>query len=196
MSPIFVYMKGDSTVDKVKMTKLMNKILGVKNYEVEGKQSLFKLTIETGDKGLAMLQACFIASADDLESSFKALVVPMFSERFAKYVNAVPDRHLCFLFEVAHYHHEIYDDNQDLLKDVDVYTLLTVKAYIQSGNSPSLAALALYVHRNTVTYRIDRFLTQTGIDLRNYPNSVFVFFLVSKAIEILEEQHIDFGSYC
>lgn len=187
MSQSFIYLKSGSDIDLPKVQRLMAKILGKSAYELDFKDGLFRLTLEAGQKGQSLLQSSFVAAGEDLNSSFKGLIVPMFTDRFIPYIDLVEDNHIEYLFEVGHHNEAVYADNIDLLNDVDVYTLMTVKAYIEAGNSPSLASLRLYVHRNTVTYRIDRFIQQTGIDLKSFPNSVFIFFLIEKKLSLSQE---------
>lgn len=76
----------------------------------------------------------------------------------------------------------------DYISEVNDYeTLLTVKAYIENGNSPSLLAIRLFVHRNTVTYRIDRFMQETNIDLKPFANACFIFSLIDYKEKQLKE---------
>jgi hypothetical protein len=182
MSVSYIYLKTDKSVDDFKVHKLIDKILGKAEYELEGKEGIYKLTLQSGVKGQAVMQSSFMAAGEDLGASFKGLIVPLFNDRFVPYIDFVEDNSIKYLFEVGHDHDEIYDESADLLSEIDYYTLLTVKSYIEAGNSPSMASLRLYVHRNTVTYRIDRFIQQTGIDLKPFPNSVFIYFLIKKKI--------------
>jgi sugar diacid utilization regulator len=190
MSNSFIYLKTGKEIESSKIQKLLTKILGKADYEVEGRDGIYRLTLSAGQKGQALLQSSFIAASEDLASTFKGLIVPMFSERFIPYIDLVEANSIKYLFEVGHNYEQVYNDNIDLLEGIDSYTLLTVKSYIESGNSPSLASLRLYVHRNTVTYRIDRFIQQTGIDLKAFPNSVFVYFLIVRCLAASQEDII------
>jgi DNA-binding PucR family transcriptional regulator len=174
----FIYLRTEKAVEEEKVRKIIDKILSKAAFELEGKEGIYRLTIQAGQKGMALMQSSFAAAAEDLGSSFRGLIVPMFNDRFISFLTLVPDNSILYLFEAGHLHPEIFIESMDLLESIDIYTLMTVKAYIEAGNSPSLASLRLYVHRNTVTYRIDRFIQQTGIDLKPFPNSVFVYFLI------------------
>ena len=76
-------------------------------------------------------------------------------------------------------HKDLYCDNINMLDGIDDYTLESVKCYIEMGNSPTLAAYKLFVHRNTITYRVDKFTQDLRIDLSNFPNCVFIYNLIS-----------------
>jgi hypothetical protein len=182
------YIYISTSVEQEKLIKLFTKLLG-NSYELDGKNGVYKLTLPAGQKGQALLQTSFRAACEDLGGEVRGLIVPMFLDRFINYIHLVKENTIQYLFEVGYEDHSIYADAQDLISDIDVYTLQTVKAYIEAGNSPSLASLRLYVHRNTVTYRVDRFIQQTGIDLKPFPNAVFIYFLIDDYIK--KEENIE-----
>lgn len=183
-----IYLKADNKLQNGNVRKVMAKVLQTSAYELSEKDGIFLLTLKAGQKGLSLLQNSFAAASEDLNVGFRGLIVPLFSESFVPFIDLVEEDHICYLFELGYTHHEVYADTLGLIDDIDVYTLMTVKAYIESGNSPSLASLSLYVHRNTVTYRIDRFIQETGIDLKSFPNAVYVYFLIS--LKLGEEGHL------
>jgi hypothetical protein len=59
--------------------------------------------------------------------------------------------------------------------------MLTAKAFIDAGLNATRAAVKLYVHRNTFNYRLDKFIEQTGLDIRDYHHA-FYFKLAQQAI--------------
>lgn len=68
------------------------------------------------------------------------------------------------------YLHSILDD-EEMLK--------TLKAYLENNMNLSHTAKKLYVHRNSVQYRIDKFIESTGIDIKNFPEAVTVYLLLN-----------------
>ncbi len=48
----------------------------------------------------------------------------------------------------------------------------TVNAFFKSGLNVSSAARTLYMHRNTLTYRLNVLQERTGLDLRNFDMAV------------------------
>ena len=48
----------------------------------------------------------------------------------------------------------------------------TVQAFFQNDLNLSTTARQLFVHRNTLTYRLDRIRRETGLDLRNFHDAV------------------------
>lgn len=63
---------------------------------------------------------------------------------------------------------------RELFKDVSRENLLTAIQYLKSGLSGKLAAEALYIHRNTMNYRMEAFLNQTGLDIRDYHDALIL----------------------
>lgn len=59
--------------------------------------------------------------------------------------------------------------------------MLTAKAFIDAGLNATRAAIKLYVHRNTFNYRLEKFIQQTGLDIRDYHHA-FYFKIAQQAI--------------
>jgi sugar diacid utilization regulator len=58
----------------------------------------------------------------------------------------------------------------------DRESLSTVKVFLESNSNASLAAKKLYVHRNTLQYRLDKFTEKTGINLKDFDSATMVYF--------------------
>ncbi|WP_409274226.1 PucR family transcriptional regulator [Neobacillus sp. SCS-31] len=58
--------------------------------------------------------------------------------------------------------------------DDEMFT--TVKGFLENGSNASLAAKKLYIHRNTLQYRVDKFTDKTGVSLKDF-NSAFTVYL-------------------
>ncbi|KRV43513.1 helix-turn-helix domain-containing protein [Bacillus sp. FSL K6-0046] len=61
--------------------------------------------------------------------------------------------------------------------DRDVYRTLTT--YMQCNLNASQAAKALYVHRNSLQYRIDKFIERTGLDIRHFQEASAAYFMMN-----------------
>lgn len=68
-----------------------------------------------------------------------------------------------------------------LLED-DPELLHTIKVFLQNGSNVSLTAKKLYIHRNTLQYRLDKFTEKTGIQLKDF-NSALTVYLACLLIE-------------
>lgn len=59
------------------------------------------------------------------------------------------------------------------LEDQELY--LTIKIFLENNLNASLTAKKLYIHRNTLQYRIDKFVEKTGIHLKDFYGAFTVF---------------------
>ncbi|MDG5786381.1 helix-turn-helix domain-containing protein [Evansella sp. AB-P1] len=59
----------------------------------------------------------------------------------------------------------------------DQQLLESVKFYLECNMNTSLAAKKMFMHRNTLQYRVDKFIEKTSIDIKRFPNAVAVYFL-------------------
>ncbi|PYI51282.1 PucR family transcriptional regulator [Paenibacillus flagellatus] len=60
----------------------------------------------------------------------------------------------------------------DLLKDSE--TLMTLEQFIALDCSVSETAKKLFIHRNTLLYRLDKFKQETGLDVRTFHHALLV----------------------
>lgn len=65
------------------------------------------------------------------------------------------------------------------MKDNDE-VIHTVKTYIETSSNASLTAKKLYIHRNSLQYRIDRFIEKTGLDIRTFHHALPAYLLLMK----------------
>ncbi|MFC7372885.1 PucR family transcriptional regulator [Fictibacillus iocasae] len=63
---------------------------------------------------------------------------------------------------------------EEILQDKEM--VQSIKIYIESGFNISVAAKKLYIHRNSLQYRVDRFAERTGIDVRQFQEALPVYF--------------------
>ena len=63
----------------------------------------------------------------------------------------------------------------------------TIKVYIESNANATVAAKKLYLHRNSLNYRLDKFLEITGLDVRQFEDSLSAY-LAIRLLEGLEEK--------
>lgn len=65
------------------------------------------------------------------------------------------------------------DIGSTLKEDTDL--LRTLEVYLESNSNVSLAAKNLYIHRNTLQYRLDKFSESTGINLKSFDHAFTVY---------------------
>ncbi|MGA9224710.1 MAG: helix-turn-helix domain-containing protein [Mesobacillus sp.] len=62
---------------------------------------------------------------------------------------------------------EAFEEDRELMS--------TIKVFLESNSNASLAAKKLYVHRNTLQYRMDKFMEKTGVHLKDFDTAVMVY---------------------
>ncbi len=60
--------------------------------------------------------------------------------------------------------------------------LLCALMYINCGMNVSRAADKLYIHRNTFTYRLNKFITSTSLDIRDFHNAMYFYYAMQLLI--------------
>ena len=60
----------------------------------------------------------------------------------------------------------------------DKALLHTIKVFILANLNTTLAAKKLYMHRNSLQYRLDKFIKKTGIDIRQFDNAALVYVIL------------------
>ncbi|MDP4551706.1 helix-turn-helix domain-containing protein [Alkalihalobacillus macyae] len=57
----------------------------------------------------------------------------------------------------------------------DVELVKSIRVYLECNLNITLAAKQLYVHRNSLQYRVDKFIEKTGIDVKSFKGAVMVY---------------------
>ncbi|KWW16967.1 hypothetical protein AS888_23585 [Peribacillus simplex] len=161
------------------------------------------ILIET-DKGEALSNNDLLAISSTLESDFY-VKTRMFTGRFHLVSQDLHNHRLrekkCFALAQA----ELPDLKVTDLADIIPYILLnrqsdantqwyinqilgktrkdtelinTIKTYIECNSNATHAAKQLYIHRNSLQYRIDKFTERTGLDIRNFRHALTAYLLM------------------
>lgn len=69
---------------------------------------------------------------------------------------------------------ELYEELKKEFSLLKKELLDTAIAYINCNMNACLASKSLYIHRNTFNYRLNKFIEQTSLDIRNYNNSILL----------------------
>ncbi|ELK47642.1 helix-turn-helix domain-containing protein [Halobacillus sp. BAB-2008] len=59
--------------------------------------------------------------------------------------------------------------------DEEKELLDTIRVFLESGSNTTLAAKKLYMHRNSLQYRVDKFIERTGLDVKKFEVAVPVY---------------------
>ncbi len=84
---------------------------------------------------------------------------------------------------------------KEVLKDkrvdsFDEETLMTVNKFFENSLNVSETSRQLYIHRNTLVYRLDKLLKTTGLDLRKFDDAIIfkITIMVSQYMDYMEKQ--------
>lgn len=61
----------------------------------------------------------------------------------------------------------------ELFQDRDL--IYTIKVFLECNMNITLAAKKLYIHRNSLQYRVDKFIEKTGLDVKQFKQAVAVY---------------------
>lgn len=90
-------------------------------------------------------------------------------------------RTLCELFLK-----EVFKDNA--FESFDSETMQTIQKFFENNLNVSETSRQLYVHRNTLVYRLDKIQKMTGLDLRNFDDAI------TFKVAILVKNYLDKGN--
>lgn len=79
--------------------------------------------------------------------------------------------------------YEIMQQNQTVIQAlkkifnrVEQHLIFSAKAYLFNNLNSIQSAKEIYVHRNTFNYRLQQFIEQSGVDIRDYQNSLLFYY--------------------
>ena len=112
----------------------------------------------------------------DFNMKNSILVVPFFNEIFEKYINLLGVE---ILTSYQLFIRLINDDNVKgdlklLQSKFSKQDIDTIKAFIDCNCNICVCANELYLHRNSLNYRINNFINNTSIDIRDFHSLMFL----------------------
>ena len=61
---------------------------------------------------------------------------------------------------------------QESIDSLDAETLFTIQRFFENNLNVSETSRGLFVHRNTLVYRLEKIRKLTGLDLRNFDDAI------------------------
>lgn len=65
-----------------------------------------------------------------------------------------------------------------ILRDVPESELESIKVFIENGLNVSLAAKKLFMHRNSLQYRVEKFIEKTGVDIKSFEGALVIYIAI------------------
>ena len=75
------------------------------------------------------------------------------------------------------YSQKIKDEYKDIFKGFNYELIQTLEEILKCDLSLTKASKNLYIHRNTLMYRIEKIKKETGFDIRNFKEATFLYIL-------------------
>lgn len=72
---------------------------------------------------------------------------------------------------------EIFTEEYTDIFQNDKELVNMIKVYLENNSNMSLAAKKLYMHRNSLQYKIDKFIKRTSIDIKDFNGAISVYFI-------------------
>lgn len=146
------------------------------------KDNSARIEIYNFDHNTQNLQTLFMTLGNDFNTSLTIFNVPFFDEFIYKLFENIKSPGVYNAYGVLLQmliNQEIKKEEiPDYLSKVSKETLDMIQVYISTGLNGKLTSELLYVHRNTMIYRINQFVDKTGIDIRQLYNANFVYLLI------------------
>ena len=83
---------------------------------------------------------------------------------------------------------EIFGDNQ--VYDLDEETLTTINKFFENNLNVSETSRQLFIHRNTLVYRIEKLQKATGLDIRTFEDAM-TFKIAMMVIAHMNQQKVE-----
>lgn len=186
---VMLQAKGNFKSDIIE--KVLLKLIGQSHDCSKLTDDVYCVSIFDNEDAVIDLTLSLRAVSEDVGMVLKGIQVPVFLEGFIHLFKYVKPNTIITISEVADFDGTIINDCFRLIKDIDSETLMTVKEYIESGRSPTHTAKMLYVHRNTVTYRVDRFESETNLSLKVPSVAMFIYRVISKYLVSIHQGGIN-----
>lgn len=177
---IYVYLKGGDPED---LTGFLGES---EDFHIEAIDNGF-LKLETdSDNFIDILAAAREFSLVELYRDFTAFIAPKeFDFNLHDILKLLPDLSPdIYTFETL-ITEMVFMNRQELLKKMrnhfyarfNAETIETVLGFIEANMNASKTSKALYMHRNTLNYRLDNFIAKTEIDVRTFKGALAIYLL-------------------
>lgn len=183
---IKAYIVASETIDNIQTLEKMLTLICLNKINVSKVANAYEVSGMKQD-GLSKLINCIQPLKNDLKLDFlSVVVVPCFKEQFIKLFE-VNETKVYYLFDLLLSKSNNKTINKDDLKtifnNVPDNILQTVKQYINMNQSIINTSEAMFTHRNTINYRLNKFIQLTGINIRE-TNSAMTTYLLLKLLNI------------
>ncbi|PKL00551.1 MAG: hypothetical protein CVV56_05370 [Tenericutes bacterium HGW-Tenericutes-1] len=178
MKTIYLYLKNADFESMVAFLSIYPSIS-----ILERNQSLLKLKIDEDEINLQELRELAI---QELYHDFTAFIVPSSIHFPIDVILPSLEKLSSGVYQIEQLIPEIvFLKHQDIKASLKTYytelvgleTIDTVLGFIKENQNASQAAKRLFMHRNTLNYRLDHFMMKTEIDIKSFQGALAIYLL-------------------
>ena len=142
-------------------------------------QNLYNLLTEEGEEGVLIAYGTIVTDIKEVSKSYKEAKLALdvgkifFSERNVIAYSALGIGRLIYQLPIPlckMFIREIFEGKSP--DDFDEETLTTINKFFENNLNVSETSRQLYIHRNTLVYRLDKLQKSTGLDLRVFEDAI------------------------
>ena len=176
------YIYFDSEIENLSILEKMLSLISKENIQLVRKQHVFEVHGASVD-GFNKLAVSIKPLVSDLRLDTLAFIItPAFYDEFLSFID-VKESKVYNLYDIIlqKYLNHTLDVNllTSIFDKLSKELLETVFNYIRCNQSISKTSDLMFTHRNTINYRINKFISMTSINVREMNNSMFVYFVIS-----------------
>jgi len=177
------YLSVDSDYVDIEKTKKLFSLLLRKEIEVSYDNNLIELS-KLNVECLNTIKVSLKAIKGDLNfKRVSLIIVPFFSKQFKSIALGIDKDGIFYLYDIIlnklKENKLNIEELKSIIRGVPNDILITVKNYIQLNRSIIDTSKLMFTHRNTINYRINKFIYLTGINIRDLSNAMLVYFILS-----------------
>lgn len=147
------------------------------------KDEYAQLELYNYENSVQSLQTLVMTLGTDFNTSITIFSVPLFDDFMLYLFNSIKSPGVYNAYGVLLQlliNQEIKKDQiPNYLENTSKEVLDMIQVYIATGLNTKLTAELLYIHRNTMIYRLNQFIERTNIDIRQLFNANFVYLLIN-----------------
>ena len=146
------------------------------NVDVTIENNVFSVSTIDDDAFQIKLTKMHRLIMSDFNVDVSILIIPFYDEIFKKYLAKVNDG-VSTVFDV--FLRTINDDStkadcKEILSNIEKKDLDTIKAFLMCNANSCVTANELYLHRNSLNYRMNSFISNTSMDIRDINTLMFL----------------------
>ena len=117
----------------------------------------------------------------DMNMDVSFFIVPFFDKVFYKYFKYI-NNEVCTAYEVFSRNvnvESVKKDCKEIVNSISKKDLDTIQAFLMCNGNSCITANELYLHRNSFNYRMNSFINNTSMDIRDLNTIMFIKLILS-----------------